>query len=115
MVLKCARVHSLHTSCVEQTLQACDGVAAEAPTDEQVLNILSMVYKGSEHVNKLIAAYEDAVKARPQDAHLLQTLLFTQTRYKPHPWVRQCNSEVHLLSQHSIVRASSWPYSGLPG
>ena len=55
-------------------------MAAEAPTDEQVLNILSMVYKGSEHITKLIAAYEEAVKARPQDTHLLQTLLFTQTR-----------------------------------
>ena len=70
-------------------MQACDGVAAEAPTDEQVLNILSMVYKGSEHVGKLIAAYEKAVQARPQDPHLLQTLLFTQTRYLPHPWAFQ--------------------------
>ncbi len=64
-------------------------MAAEAPTDEQVLNILSMVYKGSQHTNKLIAAYEEAVKARPSDPHLLQTLLFTQTRCQAHPWVSQ--------------------------
>ena len=73
----------------ELILQTCDGVAAEAPTDEQVLNILSMVYKGSKHISKLIAAYEEAAKARPHDLHLLQTLLFTQTRYQTHPWVSQ--------------------------
>lgn len=61
-------------------VQVCDGVVAEAPTDEQVLNILGMVYKGGEQTSKLIAAYEQAVKARPNDRHLLQVLLFAQTR-----------------------------------
>ena len=54
---------------------------AEAPTDEQVLNILSMVYKGSEQASKLIAAYEAAVKARPNDRHLLHVLLMANIRY----------------------------------
>jgi hypothetical protein len=61
--------------------QVCDGVVAEAPTDEQVLNILSMVYKGSEQASKLIAAYEAAVKARPYDRHLLHVLLMANVRY----------------------------------
>ena len=62
-------------------MQVCDSIVAEAPTDEQVLNILGMVYKGGEQANKLIAAYEQAIKARPQDSHLLQVLLFAQTRW----------------------------------
>ncbi len=62
-------------------LQVCDEVVAEVPTDEQVLNILSMVYKGSEQVSKLITAYQAAVKARPNDRHLLQVLLMAHIRY----------------------------------
>ena len=61
--------------------QVCDGVVAEAPTDEQVLNILGMVYKGSEQASKLIAAYQAAVKARPNDRHLLHVLLTAHIRY----------------------------------
>lgn len=61
--------------------QVCDGVVAEAPTDEQVLNILSMVFKGSEQASKLIAAYEAAVKAHPNDRHLLHVLLTAHIRY----------------------------------
>ena len=60
--------------------QACDSVVEEAPTDEQVLNILGMVYKGPEQAGKLIAAYEKAVEAFPERQQLLQVLLFAQTR-----------------------------------
>ena len=68
-------------ACQYLIMQVCDSIVAEAPTDEQVLNILGMVYKGGEQANKLIAAYEQAIKARPQDGHLLQVLLFAQTRW----------------------------------
>lgn len=59
----------------------CDQVLSEAPTDEQVLNILSMVYKSKVHQAKLTSAYEVAVKARPNDAGLLAVLLSMYTRY----------------------------------
>jgi Tfp pilus assembly protein PilF len=58
----------------------CDQVLSEAPTDEQVLNILSMVYKSKVHQAKLTSAYEVAVKARPNDAGLLAVLLSMYTR-----------------------------------
>ncbi len=64
----------------EPAAQACDSVVEEAPTDEQVLNILGMVYKGPEQACKLIAAYEKAVEAFPERRQLLQVLLFAQTR-----------------------------------
>ena len=60
--------------------QVCDQVLSEAPTDEQVLNILAMVYKSKAHQAKLTSAYEAAIKARPNDANLLVVLLSQYTR-----------------------------------
>lgn len=60
--------------------QVCDQVLSEAPTDEQVLSILAMVYKSKAHQAKLTSAYEAAVKARPNDVNLLAVLLSQYTR-----------------------------------
>ena len=61
--------------------QVCDQVLSEAPTDEQVLNILAMVYKSKAHQAKLTSAYEAAIKIRPNDISLLIALLSQYTRY----------------------------------
>jgi Tfp pilus assembly protein PilF len=61
-------------------LQVCEGVVKEAPTDDQVLSILAMVYKSNQHLAQLTSAYEAALKARPNDARLLNVLLCMYTR-----------------------------------
>jgi len=61
-------------------VQVCDEVLNEAPTDDQVLNILAMVYRSKEHLEKLTSAYEAAVKARPNDTNILTVLLGMYTR-----------------------------------
>ncbi|KAK9902038.1 hypothetical protein WJX75_002093 [Coccomyxa subellipsoidea] len=83
----------------KEAFEVCDQVLSEAPTDEQVLNILSMVYKSKVHQAKLTSAYEVAVKARPNDAGLLAVLLSMYTRALDFVKLQQSAMKLHRLDR----------------
>lgn len=61
-------------------MQLCDGVLAEQPTDEHLLNTLSIVYKHAGRRADVTAAYATAVARQPRSEALLEGLFACHVR-----------------------------------
>ena len=64
-------------------LQVCEDVRREVPTDEQLLNTMTIVYRRSNRLKDMSAAFAAASAARPQDEGLLRGVFTSYVRQAP--------------------------------
>ncbi len=62
------------------TMQICDEVRNETPTDEQILSTMTMVYRRANRMQDMSAAYAAASAAHPRDELLLKGVFTSYAR-----------------------------------
>lgn len=61
-------------------VQVCEAVRREVPTDEQILNIMSIVYRRANRMKDMSAAFAAASAAHPRDEGLLRGVFVSYVR-----------------------------------
>ena len=72
--------HLLSTKKLFTPLQVCEEVRHEVPTDEQLLNTMTIVYRRANRLNDMSAAFAAASAKQPQDEGLLRGVFVSYAR-----------------------------------
>ncbi|KAL3145468.1 hypothetical protein ABBQ32_003295 [Trebouxia sp. C0010 RCD-2024] len=81
----------------EEGLQVCEAVRREVPTDEQILNIMSIVYRRANRMKDMSAAFAAASAAHPRDEGLLRGVFVSYVRDSDFAGQQQIASKLHKL------------------
>ena len=84
-------------------MQVCEDVRSEVPTDEQLLNTMTIVYRRANRLKDMSAAFAAASAARPQDEGLLRGVFTSYVRQAPEsPSLFSSGSAVPTVILHDV-------------
>ena len=86
--------------------QVCEEVRQETPTDEQILNTMTIVYRRANCMDLMSAAFAAASAAHPKDEGLLRGVFISCVRQAPFQRRCVCNAlsqDIHLGIPTTVV------------